>query len=167
MNQTIKILPAGFHDLHSIVDIYNQAVRKHQTGDLTEQTIESRKTWFDEQNFSNFPVFVAKADEHVCGWLSISPYRSGRDAFRNVGEISYYVDQDFTGQRIGTQLVEHTFDYLENKELRILIAIILGTNTRSIKFIEKFGFEVWAQMPALAEIDGNLIDHVYMGKKLK
>jgi len=64
-------------------------------------------------------------------------------------------------------LVEHSLDYLKNKDLRILIAIILGTNTRSIKFIEHFGFEIWAQLPALAETDGQLIDHVYMGKKLK
>lgn len=167
MIQKIKIVPAVIDDLSRIVEIYNQAVRKHQTGDLTELTPELRTQWFEEHDFINFPVFVACEDNKIRGWLSISRYRPGRDAFKNVGEISYYVDQNYSGQHIGRQLVEHVLEYLKNKDLRILIAIILGTNTRSIKFIKQFGFEIWAQLPSLAEIEGQLIDHVYMGKRLK
>jgi phosphinothricin acetyltransferase len=162
----MTIRQAQLNDLDSIIAIYNQAIRNRQTGDITELTIQDRKSWFDDHDDINFPIFVYEDGDSVLGWLSLSRYRPGREAFAHVAEISYYIDEHQTGKGIGKRLMEHCIEYLKDKEVSILIAIILGSNTNSIAFTKNSGFELWAVLPEVAEIDGKAIDHVYMGKKL-
>lgn len=162
----MKIRFATIDDLDSIVSIYNQAIRSRQTGDIAELTKDDRIDWFREHNTADFPVFVAEADGLIYGWLSLSKYRPGREAFAHVAEISYYVDQEFTGQGIGKNLMNYCLHYLRDKNIKILIAIILGSNTNSIEFTARCGFSQWAVLPGMARIDGKSIDHVYMGKNL-
>ena len=165
--RSMQIRLATINDLSSIVKIYNQAIINRQTGDLSELTANDRKDWFSQHDNDNFPIFVAEENGEIIGWLSLSKYRSGRNAFIHCAEISYYVDMQNTGKGVGKKLFHHCLDYLGNKEITTLIAIILGSNTKSINFTGKFGFEVWGILPGVAMIDGQTIDHIYMGKKIK
>jgi len=162
----LKIRIAQKDDLEQIVAIYNQAIRNRQTGDIHELTIYDREVWFAQHNEDKFPIFVCETEGQISAWLSISKYRPGREAFRNVGEISYYVDEKKLGMGFGKSIVEYSLNYLEKTEIKILVAIILGSNIKSIEFISDFGFVEWGRFPGIAEIDGKNIDHVYMGLTL-
>ena len=49
---------------------------------------------------------------------------------------------------------------------RVLFCIILERNAPSIGLMRKCGFELWGRLPDVASIDGELVSHVYFGRRL-
>ena len=161
------IRTAQFEDLESIVDIYNDAIdAKFQTGVTDKVTVDGRIDWFNEHTPDKYPLFVYVADNKVAGWLSISPYRAGRGAFRYSVEISYFVHNDYKKMGIGSQLLLHGINAARQLHYKTAIAIILDKNAASVKLVEKFGFQKWAHLPGVADFDGVECNHVYYGMKL-
>jgi phosphinothricin acetyltransferase len=164
MDTTIRT--ANPHDLPAIVDIYNQAVAlKYATADLSPVSLESKASWLAEHD-AGHPVYVADVDGAVVGWCSISEYRPGRKALRHTAEISYYVHEDYRGTGIASRLVEHAIQECPKLEIKTLFAILLDTNTASVRLLEKFGFQKWGHMPNVADFDGKEAGHLYYGLRL-
>ena len=154
-------------DLNAIIAIYNQAVQKKlATADLDPIRVEDRHGWFHLHTQGEFPIFVYELAGRVVGWCSLDPYRSGRRALSATSEIVYYVDYEFHRRGIGSMLVEHALAEASQLGKRALFAIILESNVPSIRLLEKFGFDRWAYLPDVADIDGKLVSHVYYGKQL-
>lgn len=154
-------------DLPRIVEIYNQAVAVGgATGDLSPVTVESKAAWFGEHAPDTHPIWVAEDDGVVVGWCSLSPYRTGRMAFRFTAEISYYVDEGQRGKGLGTQLIKHALDQCPSLGLKSLFGLILEVNVGSVRILERFGFEKWGHMPAVADINGRECGHVIYGRRV-
>jgi len=161
------IRTATQNDLNSIVEIYNQAINsKFETAEITEVTTADKKDWFAEHNPDVFPIFVYETDGKIAGWLSISPYRKGREALRFTVEISYYIHNDFKRQGIGTKLIEYALNAGKDLGYKTFVAIILEKNQASINLLKKFDFEQWAHLPDVADFDGELCGHIYLGRKI-
>jgi L-amino acid N-acyltransferase YncA len=161
------IRTASVNDLQSIVDIYNEAVaRRFVTADLHPVAVERRREWFREHDPSTFPIYVFELDGVVLGWCSLSAYRSGREALIGTAELSYYVRYDSHGQGIGSALVERALGECSRLGKRVLFAILLDRNAASIGLMSKFGFELWGRLPDVAFIDGELVSHLYYGRKI-
>lgn len=158
---------AEMKDLKSIVAIYNQAVpHKNATADLHPITPKQGIERFNEHNPKSYPFYVREMDGKVVGWCSLSPYRYGRLALKNTAEIVYYVDFSYHRKGVASSLVQYALDDCARINKRVLFAILLEINTISIKLLEKFGFERWGFLPEVADFDGELCGHVYMGKKI-
>ena len=158
---------AKVDDLERIVAIYNQAVPyKNATADVYPIQTKQRITWFNEHSPESYPIHVKEIDDKVAGWCALSPYRDGRLALKKTVEIVCYVDYEHHGQGIGSCLIQHALTECTRLEKRIVFAILLEKNIRSIKLLEKFGFQRWGYLPEVAEFDGKLCGHVYMGKKI-
>ncbi len=154
-------------DLKRIVAIYNQAVPyKNATADLQPVQTEQRISWFNEHNTESHPIYVKEIDGKVVGWCSLSPYRGGRLALKKTAEIVCYIDYEYHGQGIGSSLIQHALNDCLRIGKRIVFGILLEKNVRSIKLLEESGFEKWGYLPEVAEFDGDLCGHVYMGKKI-
>jgi phosphinothricin acetyltransferase len=154
-------------DLSAINDIYNQAVKElFCTAHLTPVSMEQRVTWYREHDPGRFPVYVITEEGRVLGWVSLAPYRAGRQALKHVAEVSYYVDQDHRRRGIGQQLLNHAMAVAPGFEFSILIAILLGKNAASIGLLERSGFTRWGKMPGIARIGNERADHLYYGRKL-
>ncbi|MCK5134184.1 MAG: N-acetyltransferase [Bacteroidales bacterium] len=163
----MKIRLASREDLPVINDIYNQAVQQRFcTAHLSPVSLEQHGEWYAEHDPNRFPVFVAGPDDHVYGWVSLSSYRSGRQALAHVGEVSYYVDEKERGKGVGTMLLEHAISVAPGFGMSVLIAILLDKNPASIALLQKFGFSRWGAMPGIARIDNETADHLYYGLKL-
>ena len=81
-------------DLPAIVDIYNHAIRSGGcTGDLDEFTVQDRINWFEKFNSNNSPIYVITVGNDIAGYGTLSPYRQGRKAMRNIAEISFFLDE--------------------------------------------------------------------------
>ncbi|MFC1883180.1 GNAT family N-acetyltransferase [Thermodesulfobacteriota bacterium] len=157
---------AELKDLKSIVDIYNQSVPyRNATADLQPITPKQGVERFDLGNKHTFPIYVKEMDGRVVGWCSLFPYRDGRLALMNTAEIAYYVDYSYHRQGIASSLVKHALSDCTRINKRVLFAILLEKNKRSVKLLEKFGFERWGYLPEVAEFDGELCGHIYMGKR--
>jgi phosphinothricin acetyltransferase len=154
-------------DLPRIVAIYNEAVEhRFATADLKPVTVEQRVAWFGEHDHSTFPIYVLELEGSVRGWCSLSPYRPGREALLGTAELSYYVCYDFHGQGIGSALVQHALAEAPRLGKRVLFAILLEWNEPSVRLLNKFGFEMWGRLPDVALVDGELVSHLYYGRRV-
>jgi L-amino acid N-acyltransferase YncA len=163
----LAIRQASISDLPAIVAIYNEAVeQRFATADLDPVTVEQRVAWFHEHDPATLPIYVAERDGAIVGWCSLSAHRPGRAALAGTSEISYYVRADSRGCGIGTALVHHALDDAKRLGKRVLFGILLGKNTASINLLKKCGFELWGRLPDAAMIDGELVSHVYYGRKV-
>jgi phosphinothricin acetyltransferase len=168
MQTSIIVRHAIRGDLHRFTAIYNQAVEAGmRTADTQTQTPVERKKWLEEHlNNTKYPLFAAEINGNVVGYLSISPYRKGRDALRYAAEVSYYVDFNHHKKGVGSALMNHALHNCKKEGLKTLFAILLETNIASISLLSKYGFEKWATLPNIADFGGIEISQVYYGKRL-
>jgi len=163
----VMIRLASLNDLPNIVAIYNEAVeQRFATADLRPVTVDRRLDWFCDHDPSVFPIYVSDVDGSVQGWCSLSSYRSGREALLGTAEVSYYVRRDSQRQGIGAKLVRHAVTEAPRLGKRILFGIVLERNEGSIRLIRSCGFELWGRLPDVASFDGELVSHLYFGRKV-
>lgn len=152
-------------DLPQIDTIYNQAIEDgFHTAHTKPLTKEERLQWFHKYSENKYPLFVFEEKDKVIGWISISPYRSGREALNETVEISFYVDFNFHGKGIGTKLILHCLDQAERIGKRVFLAIIIEGNQGSIQILKKLGFEQWGYLPQVINYRNEIRGQIYMGK---
>jgi len=162
-----KIRIAKIKDLESIVEIYNQAIKsRFETADTMEIKPEERFEWFNNHNPETYPIFIYELNNRVVGWISISPYRQGRQALRHTVEISYYIHTDFKRQGIGGKLIKYAIHKSKELNYKTIFAIILDKNEASINILKKFGFVLWGHLPNIADFSGIECGHVYYGLRI-
>lgn len=164
-NGCIRI--AAIADLERLTNIYNQSIfARYLTCDTDPFTVQERQSWFNEHKDKKYPLYVYEVEGKVVGYVYLSPYRSGRKALSHVCEVSYYLDFDYHGRRIGSLLLEHAIQTARQMGFRNMIAILLESNLISIKLLKKYGFSEWGNMPDIAEFEEVSYAHLYFGKKL-
>lgn len=153
--------------LRDIDRIYNQAIDDGlKTAHLQPLNAGERRNWFNNHNASTFPIFVFTEGGQTLGWLSLSPYRSGRGALSEVAEVSYYVDYEHHGKGIASQLMSSAIRFCANSPLRLLVAILISENDQSLALLKKFDFEEWGRIPDGIHYEDTFADHIYWGKRL-
>ena len=157
---------AQISDLEALVGIYNQAIAAQATADIELVTVESRRDWFARHRPGHRPILVAECNGEILGWASLSEYRPGRRALRHTAEISYYVDEAHQRKGVASTLMRAAMDLCSSLEITSLFAILLDDNQASVKLLERFGFERWGHMPAVANFDGHEVGHLYFGLRL-
>lgn len=163
----MKIEQAQDKDRTEIVEIYNQAIKAGQnTADTETFTLEERIEWFESHTPEKYPLLVAKEDNVVLGYLTISPYRFGREALKQTAEVSYYIHFNHHRKGVATQLMNAALEMSPSLNIETLIAILIGCNQGSIGLLEKYGFKEWGRFPDIVELDGNKFDHLYYGLQL-
>lgn len=153
-------------DLPPIVAIYNEAVEAQKTADIEPVSIAERQTWLAQHPADHYPVYVFEDENKINGWLSISPWRPGREALSAVGEVSFFVRKSHFRQGIGSRLLQHAIDEAPKLGMHHFIAILLANNVPSIQLLEKFGFSPWGHLPEVAQFGKIAIDQMIYGKQL-
>ncbi|MEW5959356.1 MAG: N-acetyltransferase family protein [Chloroflexota bacterium] len=167
MNSNVHIRIAELTDLPAIVAIYNQAVPSHRsTANTTLVTVENRKVWFLEHDPLQYPIFVAEVNGQVAGWCSLSVYRPGRRALRFTAEISFYIENTFQRQGVGSALVRFALEACPSFSIKNVIAVLLDRNEASRKLLEKLGFQQWGHLPRVADFDGQECGEFYYGRRV-
>lgn len=163
----IQVRHARPQDLPAIVDIFNQGIEtRMSTGYLKPVTIKDRQAWFTAHSPEGYPLLVAEDNGHILGYLSLEPYRHGRDAFRQTTEASLFIHTDYRRQGIGSQLLEAAIVSASQLGFKVMLAIILDKNQGSIRILERHAFSLWGRLPGVGTIDGKTYDHLYFGRRL-
>src|SRR5438270_6307443 len=152
-------------DLPAIIDIYNATVpTRVVTAELEPTTIEARLPWFREHSPHDYPFWVAESDGRVIGWLDFKKFLP-RCAYRGTAEISVYVDEKFRRSGVGQCLLQQAIARAPSLGITALVGLIFGHNEPSLKLFQRFGFERWAFLPGVAQLDGVERDLVVMGRR--
>jgi phosphinothricin acetyltransferase len=112
------------------------------------------------------PVFVAEIDSQIVGYSCLSDFRS-MDGYWPCAENSVYVLPDYQNHQIGIRLMEALLEAATNTRLHKVIAAIDGGNESSIRFHEKFGFEICGQLKDIGFKNGQWLSLVLMVLDLK
>ena len=154
-------------DWQRITDIYNQAVEDGMnTADTERISLDERIEWFNQHNENEYPIIVAEKEE-IIGWCSLSPYRPGRKALRKTAEISYYLDRNYRGKGLGSELVQYSLNIAKKFGFKNLLAILLDENKISVRLLEKFGFTKWGHLPGIAEFEGEKCGQFIYGRNIE
>lgn len=160
------IRDAKIKDLPTIVAIYNSTIASRMvTADVEPISVESRIPWFHGHSPTFRPLWVVENRGEICGWLSFQSFY-GRPAYNSTAEISVYIHQDYRGKKIGKFLIEKAIDTCPDLKIKTLLGFIFAHNQPSIKLFTRFGFEKWAHLPSVAELDGIERDLVILGKRI-
>ena len=154
-------------DLAKIVEIYNTTIPSRMvTADTEPVTVESRQKWFDEHSPTRRPLWVIEDDSKaIIGWVSFQSFY-GRPAYDSTVEISIYLDPDQRGRGVGKEVLRYCLEKAPHFGIRTLLGFIFSHNEPSLKLFRHFGFEDWANLPNIAELDGQEYGLKILGKRI-
>ncbi|MED4229334.1 N-acetyltransferase family protein [Neobacillus cucumis] len=166
MYENFTIRNADKKDMPVIVDIYNSTIAGRMvTADLEPVTVESRMQWYNDHTPTFRPLWVVETNGQICAWVSFQSFY-GRPAYNATAEISIYIHHDFRGKKLGKFLIQKAIDECPRLGIKTLLGFIFGHNEPSVKLFESFGFEKWAHLPNVAELDGVERDLLILGKRI-
>lgn len=142
-------------DLIKIVEIYNSTVASRiVTADTECISVNSRIPWFEKHDSNKRPLWVIEDDQQqIVGWISFQSFY-GRPAYQGTVEVSIYLDEKSRGKGIGKQAIQYAIDQAPHYGIKTLLGFIFAHNAPSIALFQHFGFEEWAMLPNIAELDG-------------
>jgi L-amino acid N-acyltransferase YncA len=166
MKENYKLKEAVLEDLPVIVDIYNSTISSRMvTADTKPVSVGERLAWFHSHNKEKHPLYIIISDEKIAGWLSFQSFY-GRPAYDATAEISIYMQADYRGRGLGRWALEKAIEVCPSLGIKTLLGFIFHHNEPSIRLFKKFGFEKWAHLPRVAEIDGIERDLLILGKRI-
>jgi L-amino acid N-acyltransferase YncA len=160
------IRDAIMSDLSAIIDIYNSTIDSRMvTADLEPISVEKRIPWFNEHSPDFRPLWVVENQGAMCAWVSFQSFY-GRPAYNGTAEISIYIHSNYRGRKLGKFLIQKAIDACPSLQIKTLLGFIFGHNSPSIHLFSSFGFEKWAHLPNVAELDGVERDLLILGKRI-
>jgi L-amino acid N-acyltransferase YncA len=147
---------ATLDDLTAIVAIYNSTIESRLvTADTESVSVDSRLPWFAKHERGRRPLWVVQLQEQqeVAGWVSFQDFY-GRPAYAATSEISIYLHPSYRGKGLGKQVLDYSIQTCPALGIKNLLAYIFAHNEPSLKLFQQAGFEEWAYLPHIAELDG-------------
>lgn len=174
MSEKHPCIPAPFSlrfategDLPAIVEIYNSIVAGRMvTADLEPVSVESRRPWLEAHNARTRPVWVLEDGDtgRVAGWMSFDTFYT-RAAYDGTVMIAIYLAESHRRQGLGRILLAHALAVAPEHEVHTILGYIFGHNAPSLRLFESMGFDRWAHLPSVAQLDGIERDLIIMGRR--
>lgn len=159
MNKDITVRVGERKDIPTLLDIYNyEVVHGVATLDLQPRTIEEWTTWFEAHNIKNHPLLVAEIDGIVCGYATLSEYRS-KEAYASTVELSIYIDPNYRGKGVAGRLMGDILKIAhEDDSIHLVVSVITAGNEASVALHNKFNFTFSGTVPEVGVKKGRYQD---------
>lgn len=163
----IKIRPAVFADLDTILEIINHEIL-HSTSnyDYEPHDFEEQKTWFEDKMEKKLPIIVAEFENMPIGYATYGTFRE-KIGYQYTVEHSVYVAQEFIGNGVGKLLLGELIQIAKQQGYHVMIGTIDAENSGSIAFHKKFGFEIVGTIREVGYKFDQWLDIVFMQLILK
>lgn len=137
----LKVRVVQEKDYRVIAAIYNEAIAQ---GDITMDTqpyTDQKVQAIACKMSSRETLIVGEDRDQIIGWGKLQRY-SDRIGYRFCCETSVYLSLSAIGQGYGSQLQSALMAQARANGYRHIVAKILAVNQRSIRFHQRFGFEI-------------------------
>lgn len=162
----INFRDAHIEDLPAIVGTYNSTIPSRMvTADLVPVSVESKVGWFNAHKPTTRPLWIVLCDGEYAGWISFTDFKS-RDAYQKTAELGIYLEQKMRGKGLGDKCLEYAIAKCPELNITSLTGFIFGHNEPSLKLFYKHGFEKWAHLPGICDMEGTLRDVIILGRKV-
>lgn len=157
----MKIRLATEADLEAITAIYNEAIETTTaTFDTEPKTMDEQERWFAAHT-GRYPILVAEIESRTVGWACLSPW-SGRCAYADTAETSFYVAGGCRGRGVGRALKIALIEQARSLGFHVLIAQIAEGADASRHLNESLGFQLVGTLREVGRKFGQLLDvHLY------
>ena len=135
------------------------------TADLEPVTVDSRRPWLQAHDPARRPVWVAEEGGRIAGWLSFDTFYA-RAAYDGTAMIALYIEESRRRTGLGRVLLDRALAQAPRLGVHTLLGYIFAHNEPSLKFFTRAGFERWAHLPRIAQLDGSERDLVILGKRV-
>ena len=150
-----------------MVTIYNQAIRSGlATGHTNEFEPAARLNWFKRHDKNTYPLYAMELNRKIIGYGSLSSYREGRQAMRNIAEVSFFLDEAHQGKGYGIALLNTIINDCHRVHINTLIAIVLDINKKSVGMLKKFGFQKWGHLKDIIQFEDKTCGHLIYGLRI-
>lgn len=167
MSESLTFQFANVDDLERIVGTYNASIpAKLATADLLPVSVKSKIAWFNDHNESTRPLWLVHSGDKYIGWISFTSFY-GRPAYNKTVEVSIYLEEDAKGKGRGKLCLQFAIEEAKKREIKTLLGFIFGHNEPSLRLFYSQGFEKWAQLPEIADMEGVWRDLIILGKKVE
>ncbi|MEL6816583.1 MAG: N-acetyltransferase family protein [Cyanobacteria bacterium J06598_3] len=157
----LKVRPASERDYGAIAAIYNEAIAQGSiTMDTQPYTAQSVQAIANNMTAKE-TLLVGELAGHVIGWGNVKRY-SDRPGYRFCCETSVYLSFALAGRGYGALLLSALIARAQVAGYRHIVAKILAVNQRSIRFHQRFGFEIVGTQKAIGFINQTWHDVVIM-----
>jgi phosphinothricin acetyltransferase len=161
------IRPAHANDLPAILAIYNDVILTSTAVYCDDPvSLEERQAWFDGRMAKGYPVLVAELNEKIVGYASFGDFRTF-PGYRFTVEHSVHIAQDCRGHGVGSALIEALIPLAVAMEKHVMVAGVDASNSGSVRFHQRLGFEEVARMPEVGYKFGRWLDLVLLQRILK
>lgn len=158
----IKIRPAVFSDLDTILEIVNhQILNSTSIYDYEPRDFETQKLWFEKKQELNFPVIVAEYENAPIGFATYGTFRE-KTGYRFTVEHSVYVAEEFIGKGAGKFLLAELIQLAKKQGFHNMIGVIDSENQGSIDFHKKYGFQIAGTIKESGYKFDRWLDSVFM-----
>lgn len=152
-------------DFAAIAAIYNQAIAHGNiTMDCDEYTAATVGAVVKKLG-DRGALLVATQTDRVIGWGIIKEY-SDRAGYQVCCETSIYLDDQETGKGYGNYLQTVLINWVKTFNYHHIVAKILADNAGSIRFHQRFGFEIVGVQKEIGFLNGRWHDVVIMQRLL-
>lgn len=153
-------------DLRSVQNIYNYYVKNSTaTFHINNVSLEELKEFIPIKHpkYKSYLIFENKV---LCGYCYLSQYKK-RQAYDRTAEITIYLKPNHHKRGIGKKAITFLEKDAEKGKIRVLLSVISGENTSSMKLFENQGYVKCAHYKEVGEKFGKIIDVVVYQKILK
>jgi phosphinothricin acetyltransferase len=163
---TIHFIHAKKADLEKIVATYNSTVSSRLvTADLEPVSVESKQAWFNAHSPEKRPLWIITTDGVYVGWMSFNSFY-GRPAYDGTVELSIYLEDSARGKGLGKKCLEKAFEICPELNIKTLLGFIFDHNEPSLKLFYNMGFEKWAHLPKIADMQDEERGLIILGKRI-
>lgn len=153
-------------DIDQITAIYNE-VLTNSTAIYSETptTPAERLAWFNSRREQGYPVLVLADGQKVTGFASYGDFRPW-PGYRFTVEGTIHLHPASRGAGLGSKLLQTLVDHARTSGKHIMIAGVDSSNTASLRFLEKFGFEPAGCLREVGFKFGRFLDLVLLRYRL-
>lgn len=163
MNVTFK--PIEKNNLAEVTAIYNYYVENSTATFHLEQVSEQEMESTLSLNHPIYKSFVVIVDEEIIGFCYIGQFRK-KEAYDISAEITLYIKHNFTGKKIGVEVLIFMEKVAKEVGIKNLIGVITSENLGSLKLFERCGYFKCGHLKNIGIKFGRALDVISYQKEI-